>query len=38
LVRTGQWGAAGPDFIEAAIVDTRAREIVQRLREQALQR
>jgi len=38
LVRTGRWGAAGPDFIEAAIVDTRAREIVQRLREQALQR
>jgi predicted Zn-dependent protease len=38
LVRTSQWGAAGPDFIEAAIVDTRAREIVQRLREQALQR
>jgi len=38
LVRTSQWGAAGADFIEAAIVDTRAREIVQRLREQALQR
>ncbi len=35
LVRKGQWGSQGPDYIEAAIVDTRAREIVQLLREQA---
>lgn len=37
LVRKGQWGTQGPDFIEAAIVDTRAREIMQLLREQANQ-
>ena len=37
LVRKGQWGTQGPDYIEAAIVDTRAREIVQLLREQANQ-
>ena len=37
LVRNGQWGAYGPDHIEAAIVDTRAREVVQVLREQANQ-
>ncbi len=37
LVRKGQWGAYGPDHIEASIVDTRAREIVQLLREQANQ-
>jgi predicted Zn-dependent protease len=37
LVRQGQWGAFGPDHIEASIVDTRAREIVQLLREQANQ-
>jgi predicted Zn-dependent protease len=37
LVRKGQWGSQGPDYIEAAIVDTRAREIVQLLREQANQ-
>ena len=37
LVRKGQWGAHGPDHIEASIVDTRAREIVQLLREQANQ-
>ncbi len=35
LVRKGQWGAHGPDHIEASIVDTRAREIVQLIREQA---
>ena len=38
LVRTGQWGAMGPDHLEAAIVDTRAREVTQLLREQAVQR
>jgi predicted Zn-dependent protease len=38
LVRTGQWGAMGPDYLEAAIVDTRTREVTQRLREQAVQR
>jgi predicted Zn-dependent protease len=38
LVRSGQWGAMGPDHLEAAIVDTRAREVTQLLREQALQR
>ena len=38
LVRAGQWGAMGPDHLEAAIVDTRAREVTQLLREQALQR
>ncbi len=38
LVRSGQWGALGPDYLEAAIVDTRAREVTQLLREQALQR
>lgn len=38
LVRTGQWGAMGPDYVEAAIVDTRAREVAQLVREQALQR
>jgi predicted Zn-dependent protease len=37
LVRKGQWGSQGPDFIEASIVDTRAREIVQMMREQAAQ-
>jgi predicted Zn-dependent protease len=37
LVRKGQWGTFGPDHIEASIVDTRAREIVQLLREQANQ-
>ena len=37
LVRKGQWGTQGPDYIEAAIVDTRARAIVQLLREQANQ-
>jgi len=38
LVRAGQWGAMGPDHMEAAIVDTRAREVTQLLREQAIQR
>ena len=38
LVRAGQWGAMGPDYWEAAIVDTRAREVIQLLREQAVQR
>jgi len=38
LVRLGQWGRMGPDYLEAAIVDTRAREVTQLLREQALQR
>ncbi len=38
LVRVGQWGAMGPDHLEAAIVDTRTREVTQLLREQALQR
>jgi hypothetical protein len=38
LVRSGQWGAMGPDHLEASIVDTRAREVVQLLREQAVQR
>jgi len=38
LVRAGQWGAMGPDHLEAAIVDTRTREVTQLLREQALQR
>lgn len=38
LVRAGQWGAMGPDHLEAAIVDTRARELTQLLREQAVQR
>ena len=37
LVRKGQWGPHGPDHIEASIVDTRAREIVQLIREQANQ-
>ena len=37
LARKGQWGSQGPDFIEASIVDTRAREIVQMMREQAAQ-
>jgi hypothetical protein len=37
LVRKGQWGSQGPDYIEATIVDTRAREIVQLMREQAAQ-
>jgi predicted Zn-dependent protease len=37
LVRKGQWGPHGPDHIEASIVDTRAREIVQLIREQATQ-
>ena len=37
LVRKGQWGSQGPDYIEATIVDTRAREIVQMMREQAAQ-
>jgi predicted Zn-dependent protease len=38
LVRRGQWGAMGPDHLEASIVDTRARELTQLMREQALQR
>ena len=38
LVRAGNWGAMGPDHLEAAIVDTRTREVTQLLREQALQR
>jgi predicted Zn-dependent protease len=38
LVRAGQWGAMGPDHLEAAIVDTRTREVTQLLREQAVQR
>jgi predicted Zn-dependent protease len=38
LVRSGQWGAMGPDHLEASIVDTRAREVAQLLREQAVQR
>jgi predicted Zn-dependent protease len=38
LARAGQWGAMGPDHLEAAIVDTRARELTQLLREQAVQR
>jgi len=38
LVRAGQWGAMGPDHLEAAIVDTRTREVTQLLREQAIQR
>jgi len=38
LVRSGQWGAMGPDHLEAAIVDTRAREVIQLIREQAVQR
>jgi len=38
LVRAGQWGAMGPDHWEAAIVDTRAREVTQLLREQSVQR
>ncbi len=38
LVRAGQWGPMGPDHLEAAIVDTRAREVTQLLREQAVQR
>ena len=38
MVRAGQWGAMGPDHLEAAIVDTRTREVTQLLREQALQR
>ena len=38
LVRLGRWGRMGPDYLEAAIVDTRAREVTQLLREQALQR
>ena len=38
LMRAGQWGSMGPDPLEAAIVDTRAREMTQLLREQALQR
>ncbi|MDH4482653.1 MAG: M48 family metalloprotease [Rhodoferax sp.] len=38
LVRAGRWGTMGPDPLEAAIVDTRAREVTQLLREQAVQR
>lgn len=38
LMRAGQWGAMGPDYLEAAIVDTRAREVIQLIREQAVQR
>ena len=38
MVRASQWGAMGPDHLEAAIVDTRTREVTQLLREQALQR
>ena len=38
LVRAGKWGPMGPDHLEAAIVDTRAREVTQLLREQAFQR
>ena len=37
LVRKGQWGSYGPDHIEASIVDTRAREVVQLMRDQASQ-
>lgn len=37
LVRKGDWGAYGPDHVEATIVDTRAREIVQLMLEQAKQ-
>ena len=38
LVRSGNWGPMGPDYIEAAIVDTRAREVLQLTREQAVER
>ena len=38
LVRTNSWGPAGPDHIEASIVDTRTREIAARVRQQALDR
>jgi predicted Zn-dependent protease len=38
LVRSGHCGAMGPDHLEAAIVDTRAREVIQLIREQAVQR
>ena len=38
LVRSGNWGPMGPDHIEAAIVDTRTREVLQLTREQAVER
>ena len=38
LVRSGNWGPMGPDHLEAAIVDTRAREVLQLTREQAVER
>jgi hypothetical protein len=38
LVRSANWGPMGPDHIEAAIVDTRTREVLQLTREQAVER
>jgi hypothetical protein len=38
LARAGKWGPKGPDYVEAAIVDSRARALATLARQQALER
>ena len=38
LARAGKWGPKGPDYVEAAIVDSRARALTTLARQQALER
>lgn len=38
LVRAGKWGPQGPDYMEASIVDSRARTLAALARQQALER
>lgn len=38
LARAGKWGPAGPDYVEASIVDSRARTLAALARQQALER
>jgi predicted Zn-dependent protease len=38
LARAGKWGPAGPDYVEASILDTRTRELGVLARQQALER
>lgn len=38
LARAGKWGPNGPDYVEASIVDSRARTLAALVRQQALER
>ena len=38
LARAGKWGPNGPDYVEASIVDSRARTLAALARQQALER